>query len=149
MVQFQILEALKAKALANGWLFVIGFDDYYRNLETNRELLNDQKILIADTNFTPSYKNGRIMNMNYSCFMSLGLKFDADGTATSLDETNEQKYERRLGNLALELSTFIAEFGCENELTITAPTINFAINQLDEILDFAIANNILFSQLGQ
>lgn len=148
MVQFQILEALKDKALENGWLFVIGFDDFMKNYETNREFANEQLVLIADTNFKPKYKNSRIMSIDYSCFLSLGTKFDLDGTAANLDETNEQKYDRRLGILVLGLSTFIAEFGCENELTIQDPTINFAVNQFDENLDFAIASSVVFTQLG-
>lgn len=148
MIQFQILETLKAKALANGWLFVIGFDDFMKNYETNREFANDQLILVADVNFKPRFKNSRTMSIDYNCFLSLGKKFDTDGTVVSLDETNEQKYDRRLGTLVFELSSFIAEFGCENELTIQDPTINFAINQFDENLDFAIASNVAFNQLG-
>jgi len=146
MDQFDIIGALEAYALSKGWLFEYGFDNFYKNLAANQEFANGELILIADFQADPTYKNGRITLISYTCLLMLGRKFDADGTAASLDETSKQKYDRRLKVLAQALAGGIAEFACDNELEITTAPIIVEINTFDTNIDFATSNNAIFVQ---
>ena len=146
MDQFDIIGALNTYATSKGWLFEYGFDNFYKNMAVNQQFDNGKLILIADFQANPTYKNGRITAISYTCLLMLGRKFDADGTAASLDETSQQKYDRRLKFLAATLGNGIADFACSNELEVSTAPIIVEINTFDTNIDFATSNNAIFIQ---
>jgi len=146
MERFDILGALETAALAKGYKFVYGFNKFYNNEELTQQFNPGGIVLIADYKATPTYSGVKYSNIKYTCLLMLGRKFDANGQAAGLDENFEQKYGRRIKDLVAFLSNFIGEFACTNKLTVTDPTISPSINQFDENLDFAIANNVIFDQ---
>ena len=63
-----------------------------------------------------------------------------------MDETDQQKYDRRIKELAVFLSSFIIQFKCENQLTIPARvSMTPVTNQFDTTLD-GIQSNVTFEQ---
>ncbi len=146
MEQFDILGALETAALAKGWKFVYGIDSAYNNAAAAQQYDNGDLVLIADYRVVPTYSGVKYAQISYTCLLMLGRKFDTDGQAATLDEDFEQKYTRRLKLLVNSLADFIGTFKCDNELTVTPPSITPAINVFDTNIDFAIANSVIFNQ---
>lgn len=146
MDNFDIIGVLEAYAISKGWDFIYGFDDFDSNALAVRDYANGKLLLIADFNSVPTYKNGVITEITYNCLLMLGRKFDADGTAASLDETPQQKYDRRLKFLAQTLANAIAEVACNNELEVPSAPISVDINLYDTNIDFAISSTATFVQ---
>jgi hypothetical protein len=144
MEDFDIIGALETYAISRGWLFYYTFDDFYSNIGTNQQLVQDQLILIADFQAEPVIQNGKIQQITYNCLLMLGRKFELAGTSSDLDETPKQKYDRRLKELAQLLSYGMAEFACNEELEITSFPLVVEINQFDTNIDFASAVNAIF-----
>jgi len=148
MEQFDIIGVLKAYALAQipAWKFTYGFDNFYQSAQTVGQFTPGQLVLIADFQAVPTFKNGRIPLITYTCLLMLGRKFDANGQVVSLDETTDQKYDRRLKDLMQFLSTAIADVSCQNGLEVSVGSMVVEINQFAENLDFASAQNVQFIQ---
>lgn len=138
MEQFAFIDTLEAYAMSKGWHFVLKFDDFYTNIEAQKEYSSGELILTADYQSLPAIKNGRVVGVTYVSLLALGRKFDGDGTAASLDETYRQKYDRRLKELESQLASALAEFSCTNELDVTTTGINNDINVYDTNFDFVI-----------
>ncbi len=146
MEQFDIIGAFETYALAQGWKFVYGYDDFYSNIGVQQEFANGELVLIADFRAITRINAGRINEITYTCLLMLGRKFDDNGEAASLDETAKQKYDRRLKDLAQMLANMIANVSCDNELDVTAAPIGVDINVFDTNIDFAISENATFVQ---
>lgn len=148
MAQFDILGALKTAAEAKGYKFLYGIDRFYRNEGAAQEFTNGELILIADFRVDPTFNSGaKFSTLRYTCLLMLGRKFDADGQAASLDETSQQKYDRRILELMSALGAFIVDFKCANELeAISAPMEPF-INAFDTNIDFAMSTRAIFDQV--
>lgn len=146
MEQFDILGALEAAAIAKGYKFIFGYDRFYDNIEAIQQYSNGELVLIADFKILPSYSGVKYSNLQYTCLMMLGRKFDANGLSSDLDENFEQKYNRRIKDLLKFLADFIGEFACDNELDLTPAQIVPLINKGDENIDFVMANNVIFNQ---
>ena len=58
---------------------------------------------------------------------------------SSLDETFQQKYDRRLKDLGQILGIDIGSFTCAQELTAESINMAMEINQLDLNVDFVMA----------
>jgi hypothetical protein len=146
MEQFNIIGALEAYAISKGWHFVYRFDNFQANIGAMTDYSPEQLVLCADFRGTPTYSGSKIGEIRYECLIMLGRKFDADGTASSLDETMMQKYDRRLKELAQLLAGAIADFSCQNNLEALNGAIAVDINLYDTNIDFAIVNNQIFIQ---
>jgi hypothetical protein len=146
MDQFDIIGALEAHALSKDWLFVYGVDEFYKSAQTAQQYDNGKLVMVADFRAQPTYMNGRITEITYTCLIMLGRKFDTDGQAADLDETSEQKYDRRLKELMQLLAQAIAQVGCDNDLEITSGDIVVEINMYAENIDFAASPNTVFIQ---
>ena len=87
--------------------------------------------------------NSLIFKWNVSTQIWLGKKFDTSsltGTFSQLDETEKQKYDRRLKGLRDSLATYIKAIFCaESELELIRFRLVREINQFDENLDFVAA----------
>jgi hypothetical protein len=135
MDQYDIIGAIETYALSQKWLFEYGIDNFYKSIQTNQQFDTGKIILIADFRAQPTKKS-------YTCLMMLGRKFDSDGQAADLDETSQQKYDRRLKELCQLLDTAIGQIACDNELDLTAGEIVVDINQFAANIDFAVSTNV-------
>ena len=149
MDKFDIIGQLYRKAKANGWAFVAG-DKYYQNASIINTPLNDGQLVMIATfvSATPKYVNGRTTEISYEGLLFLGRKFDNDGTASNLDELYIEKDVNRLVELRQLLSLFIAQFECENGITINNHSIRDDINSGDECVDF-VGGEISITQICQ
>lgn len=138
MQQFEFIDTLEAYAISKGWNFVLKFDDFYANIEAQKDYAPGELVLTVDYNSLPVINNGRVTSITYTSLMALGRCFDIDTTKASLDETFRQKYDRRLKELESELANSIAEFACTNELEVSLTPMNSDINVYDTNIDFVI-----------
>ena len=136
MDNFGLIDVLEAYALGQDWKFVLKFDEFYANIDSQSEYINGQLILTVDTKPLPTIVNGQITTITYSTLMALGRKFDDDGAVASLDESYKQKYDRRLKDLQQALASAIATVACENELEVTTTDFISDINVYDTNIDF-------------
>ena len=146
MEQFDIIGAIETYALSQGWIFEYGIDEFYRSAQTAQQYDPGQLVMVADFRALPVYRNGRIMQITYTCLIMLGRKFDADGQPASLDEDSKQKYDRRLKELMQMLANAIAQIGCDNQLEVTSGDMVVEINMFSENVDFAASPNTVFTQ---
>jgi hypothetical protein len=146
MEQFDIIGALETYALSQGWIFEYGVNNFYKSATTVQEFQNGELIMIADFRAQPTIKNGRTTEITYTCLIMLGRKFDSTVEAASLDETSEQKYDRRLKELMQLLANAIGQVGCDNELDVTVGDMVVNINQYAANIDFAASPNTIFVQ---
>lgn len=145
MEQFGFIEAIKLAAENKGWKFYLGIDNYYENAVLKDEMANGDIALVVRSNATPTWSGLSTGDITYSNRVMIGRKFDPDGLSASLDETYQQKYDRRLKDLETELDTFLKTFKCDNELDLgTHSGYQHGINLFDQNIDFVIINNITF-----
>jgi hypothetical protein len=125
----------------------------FANIEADlHTYVDNDLILIADFNATPTFDGGRVTRCRYSGVLSLGRKRESETvgqvtthTESSIDETPIQKYDRRLKDLTTLLGTIIGDLSCENELDIISCNMRFDLNQFDLSADFTAAQ-ITFEQ---
>ena len=167
MQNFDLIGALRTFATSKGWVFLSGPTSIQNYEASQQEYVNGQIVMSADFTAAPDYTNaGKISEITYNGVIALGRKCDDDGTenipddpetpedetvnyndgtASSLDETFIQKYDRRLLELMTLLSNNIAEFACDNELEITAANFRMETNKFDTNIDF-VAGTITIIQ---
>jgi len=146
MENFDIIGVLQAYASAQNWGFVYGVDAFYKSAQSVGGYLPGQLVLITDFKASPRITNGRIQSITYTCLLMLGRKFDLTGLSATLDETSQQKYDRRIKELMQMLAAAIAQIACENNLDLTVNDMIVEINQFAENIDFAVAPNVVFTQ---
>ena len=149
MIPFDIIGALRTAAQAKGWAFLFG-SSWIQNYEASQNEYQDgQLILGVDFDASPIRYGGKVSEINYAGTMILGRKFDPvpdtdpSLSTANLDETDIQKYDRRLLDLTTELSDFINEFSCSSQLTVTGENMRLDLNKFDTNIDF-IANSLTF-----
>lgn len=143
---FDIVSKLRnfAEATPREWLFIYGNDQYANASDTLKDIKANQLVLVADLNVSPTYEpEGSIRDVTFAGGIMLGQKRE-DTTESSLDETMEQKYDRRLSDLTEALFIAMGDFSCSNGLSITQVNARYDINKYDENLDF-IAATITFT----
>ena len=143
---FDIVSKLRsfAEATPREWLFIYGNDQYANASETLKDIEENQLVLVADLNVSPTYEpEGSIRDVTFTGGIMLGQKRE-DTTESSLDETMEQKDHRRLSDLTEAFFIAMGDFSCENGLSITQVNARYDINKYDENLDF-IAATITFT----
>ncbi len=146
MEQFDIINELRTYALIQGWRFIFALDDFETNAVMIRDMADGEHVLVAGFNYSPTIKNRKITQIEYNGILSLGRKFDLDGQAAILDETHEQKHDRRLKELAQMLTECAANVGCSGNLNVNVGAVELEPNKFDENIDFASAFNIQFIQ---
>jgi hypothetical protein len=147
MDQFDLVGALRTFAESNSWVFLYG-DGFMRNYKATKSTIKDGQLILGADPFIarPTYTQaGKIESITYSGLVMLGTKFDLDDddkvvSKSSLDETLEQKYDRRLLVLMNMLSINLASFACDHELTISSTQFELEINKLDENIDFVVCS---------
>ena len=145
MATFNLINIINSYCAENNILFIPGTAAYVNlsQIIDETDFSVNNKILIADFTAQPNLVNGTVQETRYSGLLALGQAFDIeDGTVTyqsTLDETYQQKFDRRLYQLSNELVEIIADISCENELTTENITFKLDINQFDVNADFVAA----------
>jgi len=147
MDNFGLHTALSGYCADNGILFIPGTNAYVNASQTidNTEFSDgNNQILIADFTAAPVIVNGVIQETTYAGLLALGQVIDYDelgdeSTRATLDETYQQKIDRRLLDLSNDLATLIGVVACDNELDITNLLFKLDINQFDLNADFVAA----------
>jgi len=145
MATFNLINIINSYCAENNILFIPGTAAYVNlsQIIDETDFSVNNKILIADFTAQPNLVNGTVQETRYSGLLALGQAFDIeDGTVTyqsTLDETYQQKFDRRLYQLSNELVEIIGDISCENELTTENITFKLDINQFDVNADFVAA----------
>ena len=109
----------------------------FQNWQATQEDLSDGTIFMGMFPFeeTASMDNGAVTEYSVSTILWVGRKFDPAGTFSSLDETERQKYDRRLLALRAQLEALLATFCGSAEITVTRARIFRELNKFDENTD--------------
>lgn len=94
---------------------------------------------------SPTIANGRVVEVTYNGFMSLGRKYELN-TVSDLDETHIQKENRRLQEMKSELTEIITYVACENELEVTGLAYDEFLNQFDQNIDI-VSSPVIFTHV--
>jgi hypothetical protein len=144
---FEINETIKAYCTTNGIKFVYGAkelaDIHLQNIVISDNLGANEHVLFVGFNYIPEFQAGKVVNVQYSGFMMYGRKCETS-TSAELDETHQQKYDRRLKSLTSGLSLIIGALICNYDLELKNQIeISEVINQFDENLDCVQTNIVL------
>ena len=145
MEDFNLIDILRTYCETASIYFIPGTSAYINAVADETVYENNELLLIADFTISPVIVNGRVSETSYTGVMSLGRKREESETSpsieteSSLDETYEQKYDRRLKELSSLLVYIISKVGCENDFDILNVTLRYDINQFDLNADFVAA----------
>jgi hypothetical protein len=142
MEAYGLIDKLSDYALEKGWLFFNG-DNYYTNIDADVEIADNQFVLRVNLNAVPTRSGGNRTNtINYTGLIALGRKREVvsgqETTEASLDESFEQKYNRRLKEMINTLSVDMGEFACANGCQILTENYIYDVNQFDTNIDFVV-----------
>lgn len=148
MQSFDILEKLRTYCTSEGIIFIPSISESYVNSVIDwNEYENNDLIMFALFNAVHVFDNAKLIEIAYTGVIGLGRKCeselieDDDGdytveTESTLDETPEQKYDRRLKYLANKLTQILSEIACENQYEIRNCNMRLEINKFDLNADF-------------
>lgn len=153
---FGLVDVIRDYCEDEGIFFIYGNDAYANALADANLYASNDLILIADFSCVPNITGGQVVSIRYSGLMSLGMKTESVTTGTApntvttttistLDETPEQKYDRRLKYLSTQLASIIGELSCDNDLEVSGLNFRFDLNKLDLNADF-VATPVIFEQ---
>jgi hypothetical protein len=142
----KIISDLMEYCTDNNIVLLLGDDLYQNAIDQPVYYENNQLIMLADFTMTPTIVNGRLVSSKYSGFIGIGQKREAteiaedvfEYTQSSLDETFEQKYLRRLKDLFDILIVKVGGFTCDYEYQIESAEMKTKINTFDLNADFVI-----------
>ncbi len=145
-----LVTTFKSYATSAGYEFTYGRESDNEWLITDLITLSGGKsvvilgIIIEDGEIANSFPQ----SWNVTTVISLGKKFDTDnesGTSAELDETDQQKWDRRLFALRSAIETYIKTVFCaETGLELTRVRIATFMNKFDENID-GISAEIAFN----
>lgn len=123
-------------AAAQSLTFIYGAKPF-QNWHATQEDLTDGAMFMGMFPFeeTGEMDNGAVAQYSVSTILWVGRKFDPAGTYSSLDETERQKYDRRLLALRAQLEALLDTFCGSVEITVTRTRIFRELNKFDENTD--------------
>jgi len=123
-------------AAAQSLTFIYGAKPF-QNWHATQEDLTDGAMFMGMFPFeeTGEMDNGAVAQYAVSTILWVGRKTDPAGTYSSLDETERQKYDRRLLALRAQLEALLATFCGSDEITVTRARIFRELNKFDENTD--------------
>ncbi len=148
MQSFDVLEKLRTYCVNEGIIFIPSISESYVNSVIDwNEYENNDLIMFALFNAVHVFDNSKLVEIAYTGVIGLGRKCeselieDEDGeytveTESNLDETPEQKYDRRLKYLANKLTEILSTIACENQYEIRNCNMRLEINKFDLNADF-------------
>jgi hypothetical protein len=170
MQSFDILEKLRTYCVTEGIIFIPSISESYVNSVIDwNEYENNDLIMFALFNAVHVFDNAKLIEIAYTGVIGLGRKCESElieddngdytvetestldetpeqkydrrlkylvETESNLDETPEQKYDRRLKYLANKLTQILSEIACENQYEIRNCNMRLEINKFDLNADF-------------
>lgn len=146
--RFDIVGAFRDLAIAKGWKFLYGYDQYINASDDFYD--SGELVLACEMTINPVLEpqGGAIDTVNFSGMVMLGRKFEStfsdpenppvvetQTTTASLDESMIQKHDRRLAELWELLTNELSTMACSNGFTIRLsngiPLINFTMHNID------------------
>lgn len=120
-------------------LYFIPGSDAYRNAIMDQSIYaaNDL-ILVCDLQFSPVFGENSLNEVQYNGTIALGRKRELQ-TVSTLDETFEQKYDRRLMELSNLLTELLLSLQCEHNFVIDSARMSYSLNEYDLNADFVSA----------
>lgn len=142
-----VVSDIKTLAESEGYAWIHGPRDYANYELTTKDITDTEFIfillpVITSSNSITDFK--LVSEWSLDIQIMFGQKFDvAAETATteqvsSIDETYNQKYDRRIYNLAATLFAFIEQWLCGSVYRLQSLRIDEEVNQFDENADFVI-----------
>ena len=140
MNKFDFIGVLRQYCNENGIFFIMEENGYVNAVADATMYENNELILIADLRLDVTFGGAVIQQTNYNGMIALGRKREVDEfgthTVSSLDETYEQKYDRRLQYLSEQICQILKEITCNNDGEIVRCSLRYDINQFDLNADF-------------
>jgi hypothetical protein len=148
MQSFDILEKLRTYCVTEGIIFIPSISESYVNSVIDwNEYENNDLIMFALFNAVHVFDNSKLIEIAYTGVIGLGRKCESElieddngdytvETESNLDETPEQKYDRRLKYLANKLTEILSTIACENQYEIRNCNMRLEINKFDLNADF-------------
>jgi hypothetical protein len=129
---------IRTLATNQGYEFSYGTSEY-KNWDAGRKNLQDKDLIVLDPLIgSGSYIGGVKSDKTYVTTIGLAVKNDGVYQAT-LDETYEQKYDRRLEDMEAALEAFIKLLACTDGFEILSDRIISDINRFDTNVDIMLA----------
>lgn len=129
---------LKDYCKDNNIFFVAGPKDYQNAVLDKKIYDSYDMLLLVDLTFSPDFSD-EIGAVTYTGTFALGQKRE-ENTVSSLDETFQQKYDRRLLKLSEAIVSMFREMECTNDIEVQSWTGSYALNRFDLNADFVVAN---------
>lgn len=132
MKNIDIVDIIETKALADGYLWAYGPRPFL-NYEVTLKNLKNGKITVL---MLPEIERGLYLTerpfpstREFSLFIQFVRKWETGNTTKSeLDETYDQKYQRRIKDLKTIAKTFILELACANKFYMISDNMQAEIN---------------------
>ncbi len=129
------VNGIRTLAESLGYEFIYGTAEYVNAELTHfKDIQTKDVIYLVPTQNAGSYLNGVLDISTVNSILGLGVKNDGTYQST-LNETYEQKYDRRLANMETLLMTFIQILSCTDKYTMLSHRIFPEINKFDENID--------------
>ena len=120
-------------------LYFIPGSSAYQNAIMDQSVYSaNDLILVCDLQFSPVFGENSLNDVQYSGTIALGRKREVS-TVSSLDETFEQKYDRRLLELSNLLTELLLSLQCEHNFIIDSVQMSYSLNEYDLNADFISA----------
>ena len=98
----------------------------------------NELILVCDLQFSPVFGENSLNEVQYNGTIALGRKREVS-TFSTLDETFEQKYDRRLMKLSNLLIELLLSLQCQHNFVIDSAQMSYSLNEYDLNADFVAA----------
>ena len=118
--------------------FIPGSSAYQNAIMDQSIYAANDLILVCDLQFSPIYGENSLNEVQYSGTIALGRKREVS-TISTLDETFEQKYDRRLLELSNLLTELLLSLQCEHQFIIDSVQMSYSLNEYDLNADFISA----------
>ena len=120
-------------------LYFIPGSAAYRNAIMDQSVYSSNDlILVCDLNFSPVFGENSLNEVQYNGTIALGRKRELQ-TVSSLDETFEQKYDRRLIELSNLLTELLLSLQCQHNFVIDSAQMSYSLNEYELNADFVSA----------
>ena len=115
--------------------FIPGSGAYQNAIMDQSVYAANDLILVCDLNFSPVFGENSLNDVQYNGTIALGRKRELQ-TFSTLDETFEQKYDRRLMELSNLLTELLLSLQCQHNFIIDSAQMSYNLNEYDLNADF-------------
>lgn len=137
---FDPVKVFEDIATAQGLTFIYGAKPFQNWELTQKDITDDDCFMgLFPISEDGELDNGSVAGYGCETILWLGRKFDPAGTFSSLDETEKQKYDRRLKYLRALMEVVLQSL-CGSDIEVTRARISRELNKFDENTDVVGCN---------